>query len=64
VLSLKQERVAENVKLATQVCEDQNRQLALYMQTNFNTDVESAMKEVKNINESLKNLKEIIDKLF
>lgn len=64
VLSLKQERVGENIKLATEVLEVQNRRVAEYMRTNFNTDMESAKAEIKTIDESLKNLKNIIDKLF
>lgn len=64
VLSLRQEKVSENIKLATKICEEQNRQMVVYSQANFGTDINTAMKEVKTIDESLKNLKNIIDRLF
>jgi hypothetical protein len=63
-LSLKQDKMNENVKLTTDLFQSENLTLSKYFRDEFGMELKSAMGEVKNIDESLKNLRNIIDKLF
>lgn len=64
ILSLKQDKMNENVKLTTDLFQSETLTLSRYFEDNFGIELKSAMSEVKNIDESLKNLRNIIDKLF
>ncbi|HZV68663.1 MAG TPA: hypothetical protein VFG10_03935 [Saprospiraceae bacterium] len=64
LLSLKQDKMIENVRLTTEMFEHENLNLSKYMQDEFGMEITSAMKEVKNIDESFKNLKAFVDKIF
>lgn len=63
-LSLKQDKMNENVRLTTEMFEHENLTLSKYMQDEFGMQIEDAMKNIKNIDVSLKNLKAFIDKIF
>lgn len=63
-LSLKQDKMNENVKLTTDLFQSENLTLTKYFKDEFGMELKSAMGEVKNIDESLKNLRNIIDRLF
>lgn len=63
-LSLKQDKMNENVKLTTDLFQSENMTLAKYFKDQFGMELKSAIGEVKNIDESLKNLRNIINKLF
>jgi hypothetical protein len=61
---LQQAKMNENVKLTTDLFESENSTLAKYCRDEFGMELSTAIKEVKNIDGSLRNLKNIIDKLF
>lgn len=63
-LSLKQDKMNENVRLTNEVFEHENLNLSRYMQNEFGLEIKAAIKDIKNIDESLKNLKDFIDRLF
>jgi hypothetical protein len=63
-LSLKQDKMNENVKLTTDMFNSENLTLTKYMQDEFGMEIKTAMGEIKNIDNSLKNLKNFIDKIF
>jgi len=63
-LSLKQDKMNENVRLTTEMFENENLTLSKYMQEEFGMEMKDAMKDIKNIDEALKNLKGFIDKIF
>ena len=54
----------ENVKLTTDMFNSENLTLTKYMQDEFGMEIKTAMGEIKNIDNSLKNLKNFIDKIF
>ncbi|MGZ3909628.1 MAG: hypothetical protein ACXVBR_06080, partial [Flavisolibacter sp.] len=62
--SLKQEKMNEDVKLTSELITAENVTLTKYFQQEFGMEMKSAVKEVKNLDESLRNLKKFIDKLF
>lgn len=63
-LSMKQDKMNENVKLTTDMFNSENLTLTKYMQDEFGMEIKTAMGEIKNIDTSLKNLKNFIDKIF
>ena len=63
-LSLKQDKMNENVRLTTEMFENENLTLSKYMQDEFGMEIKVAMRDIKNIDESLKNLKGFIDRIF
>lgn len=63
-LSMKQEKVKENVKLTTALFNSENLTITKYIQEEFGMEINSAKNEIENIDNSLKNLKSIIDKIF
>jgi len=63
-LSMKQDKVNENIKLTTDIFNSQNLILTNYMQDEFGMEISTAMNEIKNIDSSLKKLREFIDKIF
>lgn len=63
-LSMKQDKVKENVKLTTDMFNSENSSLSKYMQDEFGMELKTAIGEIKNIDTSLKNLKNFIDKMF
>lgn len=63
-LSMKQDKMNENVKLTTDMFNNENLTLTKYMQDEFGMEIKTAMGEIKNIDTSLKNLKNFIDKIF
>jgi hypothetical protein len=64
LLSLKQDKMNENVKLTTELFRNENSTLERYFKEEFGMEIKSAMGELSNIDKSLKNLRDIIDKLF
>lgn len=64
VSSLHQEKVSENIKLTSAYFDKENEHLAIYIQNQFGMDIQAAMKDVKNIDTSFKNLKKLLDKFF
>lgn len=63
-LSMKQDRVNENVKLTTELMNSESLTLVKYMKDEFGMEIKSAFNEIKNIDDSVKKIKEIIDKIF
>lgn len=63
-LSMKQDKVNENVKLTTDMFNCENLTLTKFMQDEFGIEIKTAMQEIKNIDDSLKKLKEFIDKIL
>jgi hypothetical protein len=64
VLSMHQEKVNENIRLTSEYFNKENENLSLYTQKQFGVGIKAAMKDVKNIDESLRNLKKFFDKFF
>jgi len=64
IFSLKQETMAENVKLTTELFNSESNKLTKYFKDNFDMEIKAAANEIKNIDESLSNLKNIIDKII
>jgi len=63
-LSMKQDKVNENVKLTTELMNSESVTLIKYMKDEFGMEIKTAFNEIKNIDDSLKKLKNIIDKIF
>ena len=63
-LSMKQDKVNENVKLTTELMNSESLTLVKYMQDEFGMEIKTAFNEIKNIDDSIKKLKDIIDKIF
>ena len=64
ILSIKQDKVNENVKLTVDYFDSENTMLSNYVQDEFGMELKYALQEIKNIDESFKNLKKIIDKIL
>lgn len=62
--ALRNERINENIKLTTKLCQDQNRIVQEYVIKAYGKDIQSAINEVSNIKKSLQRLSDIINKLF
>lgn len=63
-LSMNQEKVKENIKLTTELIENENISLIEFLKTEYNVEIENALSEIKNIEYSLQNLKKNIDSIF
>jgi hypothetical protein len=61
---MNQEKVRENIKLTTELIENENISLIEFLKTEYNIEIESALSEIKNIEYSLQNLKKNIDSIF
>ncbi|MCE1197745.1 MAG: hypothetical protein LWW85_02145 [Marinilabiliales bacterium] len=64
IFSLRNEKINENIKLTTTLCQDQNRIVQEYVIKTYGKDIQSAVTEVANIKKSLQQLSDIINKLF
>lgn len=64
IFSLRNEKINENIKLTTTLCQDQNRIVQEYVIKTYGKDIQSAVTEVANIKNSLQQLSDIINKLF
>ena len=64
ILSMKQDRLNENLKLTTQLIDSESLVIKSYAESEFGEDLKSLAKDVKNIDDSIKNLKNFIEKLF
>lgn len=64
IFSLRQDKIKENVDLATEVCKTQNQYIIKHIQNEFGVTVQSAIKEFADIKKSVDNIKNIIDKIF
>lgn len=64
LLSLNQEKMKENVKLTTDLFNSENSTLTEYFKKEYGMELKSAMNQVKNIDDSLNNLKKFINKIF
>jgi len=64
LFSLRNEKINENIKLTTALCQDQNRIVQEYVIKIYGKDIQTAVTEVANIKKSLQQLSDIINKLF
>ena len=62
--SLNQQKIKDNVRLATEICDAQNKLLIEHVKSEFGTDIETAKKEITEIGSSLQKLKDLLDKIF
>jgi hypothetical protein len=62
--SLKQDKLSENVKKATDLCVFQNKIIADHIKEKYKTDIQTVINESVKIRNSLENLKKVIQKLF
>jgi hypothetical protein len=63
-LSMKQDKVNENVKLTVEYFDSENVILTNYMENELGVQLKFALKEIRNIDDSFKNLKSIIEKIL
>jgi hypothetical protein len=63
-LSMKQDKVNENVVLTTQLFASENSTIIQFFKKEFGMEINTAYNEIHNIDSSLKKLKDIIDKIF
>jgi hypothetical protein len=64
IFSLRQDRLSENIKKATDLCIQQNEIIDKYIKTKYQTDIQTIINESKNIKSSIVNIKKVIDQLF
>ena len=64
IFSWKLDRINENIKKATDFCVKQNQMIAQYIEDKYQTDIQTAIREISNIQKSLGELKNIIDRIF
>ena len=64
MFSLRKAKIKENVRLATDICNTQNQLIIRYIETDFDTNISSALEQFSDIKKSLENLKSIINKFF
>lgn len=64
LFSLRNEKINENIKLTTTLCQDQNRIVQEYVFNTYGKDIQSAIIEVANIKISLQQLNNIMNKIF
>lgn len=63
-LSMKQDKVNENVKLTVEYFDSENVILTNYMENELGMQLKFALKEIRDIDDSFKNLKSIIEKIL
>ena len=64
IFSLRQDRINENIKKATDLCIYQNEAIAEHIKLNYQTDITTVLNEAVNIRNSIENLKKVIEKIF
>jgi hypothetical protein len=64
IFSLRQDRISENIKKATELCVMQNQLIAEHIRIKYQTDIQTVLNESSNIKTSITNLKNVIEKLF
>ena len=63
-LSMNQDRVNENIKLTTELIKNENTTLIEFLKNEYGMEIKSALLEIKNIDTSLKKMKNIIDNIL
>ncbi|MFL0261162.1 hypothetical protein V2762_14575, partial [Tenacibaculum maritimum] len=63
-LSMNQDRVNENIKLTTKLIKNENTTLIEFLKNEYGMEIKSALLEIKNIDTSLKKMKNIIDNIL
>lgn len=64
ILSMKQDRLNENLRLTTELIDSETAMIKSYIESEFGANLKSLAKEVKNLDDSLKNLRSFIERLF
>jgi len=64
IFTIRQDRINENVKKATELCLYQNNAIVEHISLNYQTDIKTVLIEMKNIKNSLEEIKKIIGSLF
>jgi hypothetical protein len=64
IFSLRQDRIGENIRKATELCVMQNKLIAEHIRDRYQTDIKTVLEESINIKSSISNLKKVIDRLF
>ena len=64
IFSLRQDRLSENIRKATDLCIRQNEIIDQHIRNKYQTDIQSIIAESSNIKSSLENIKKVIDRLF
>ena len=64
IFSLRQDRIGENIKKATDLCILQNQLISEHIKLKYQTDIQTVIDESTNIKTSISNLKNVIQKLF
>jgi hypothetical protein len=64
IFSLRQDKLSENIRKATDLCVQQNEIIAQHIKSKYQTDIQSILNESSQIRTSLENIKIVIQKLF
>jgi len=64
IFSFRNEIINENIKLTKTICQDQSKIVKEYIGTTYEKDIQTVAIEIANIEESMKQLRDIINKLF
>jgi hypothetical protein len=64
IFSLRQDRLSENIRKATDLCIQQNKIIDQHIRIKYQTDIKTIIEESSNIKSSLENIKKVIDRLF
>jgi len=64
IYTLKQDRINENIKKATDLCIYQNQAIAEHIKINYQTDIITVLNDMANIKSSLLNIKRAVERLF
>lgn len=64
IFSLRNDKIKENIELTNKVCKEQKEVVLKYMESEYKTDLNTAMSDISTIHESLKRLKNTMERLF
>ncbi|MBA7586914.1 hypothetical protein ES708_28921 [subsurface metagenome] len=64
IFSIRQDRINDNIKKATEVCLSQNEFIAQHIKLQYSMDITTVFKEAKSIKESIDNIKKAIERIL
>jgi len=64
IFSIRQDRINDNIKKATEVCLSQTEFIAKHIKLQYSMDIASVFKEAKSIRESIENIKKVIERIL
>jgi len=64
LFSLRNDKIKENIKLTTELCENQKIVVSKFMENEYKTTIQKSMSEITNISQSMQKLKATLEKVF